>query len=66
MTRNNMQRGVQTDGTCKGLAKLGNIVVDANLASWMQENVFESGQKQFCFPDANFFLATQMFSIVAT
>jgi len=54
----------------KGLAKLGNFVVEtllqtqmfpslasvaeANFASWKQGNVSESSQKRFFFTDANF------------
>ena len=54
---------------CKGLAKLGNIVADANdsqlvaqetcvaetnFAAWKQKLFLPGSQKHFCFPDTNF------------
>ena len=47
------------------LAARETYVAETNFAARKQENVFASGQKQFCYPDTNFASET-MFPRLAT
>ena len=45
---------IVVDANVYQFGRAGNIIADANLASLMQKNVSESDQKHFCFLDTDF------------